>query len=177
MPTVELRFSALPGHVRTARLVVAAMARRVGIDESTLDEVRLAVGEACSRAVALHRRHCPDAAVTVRFDDDDGRLRVAVTDQAPASAEHPAEHSAEVSPGLINSGSAGGAGDGAGSSDDPGDDYRDPIEALPASMGIAVITGLVDDVKVDTGPDGSTILMSWTVAASNGVSRAGAEPG
>src|SRR2546422_373473 len=51
MATVELRFSALPEHVRTARLVAAAVARRAGVDEAVLDEVRLAVGEACTRAV------------------------------------------------------------------------------------------------------------------------------
>jgi len=48
MATVELRFSALPEHVRTARLVAAAVARRAGVDEAVLDELRLAVGEACA---------------------------------------------------------------------------------------------------------------------------------
>ena len=57
----RVRFTALPAHVRTARLVAAAVARRCGLDEAVLDEVRLAVGEACSRAVdaaptALPRR-------------------------------------------------------------------------------------------------------------------------
>jgi serine/threonine-protein kinase RsbW len=51
MPTVEVSFTALPAHVRTARLVATAVARRSGVDEALLDEVRLAVGEACSRAV------------------------------------------------------------------------------------------------------------------------------
>jgi len=145
MPTIELRFTALPGHVRTARLVVAAVARRAGIDESTLDEVRLAVGEACSRAVALHRRHCPDAAVTMRLRDDNGQLQVTVTDQAPAS-----DNGAEHALGVIDT-AAG-----------------DPIEIFPASVGIAVIAGLVDDVDVRTGPNGSTVHMSWPVAARNG---------
>jgi len=152
MPTVELRFSALPAHVRTARLVVAAVARRAGIDESTLNEVRLAVGEACARAVALHRRHCPDAAVTVRLRDDEGRLQVAVTDHAPASD---------------------GADDPLGVIDDGG---GDPIELFPASVGIAVITGLVDDVDVRSGPDGSTVEMRWTVAASDGVQSGRSQP-
>ena len=71
MATVELRFSALPAHVRTARLVAAAVARRSGVDEAVLDEVRLAVGEACSRAVHLHRRHCPDRPVLVTLVDDE----------------------------------------------------------------------------------------------------------
>ncbi|MEV7908395.1 ATP-binding protein, partial [Streptomyces anulatus] len=44
MATVELTFSALPAHVRTARLVATAIARRTGVEESLLDEVRLAVG-------------------------------------------------------------------------------------------------------------------------------------
>ena len=52
MPTVELHFGALPLHVRTARLVAAALGRRVGLDAVVIDEVKLAVGEACSRAVS-----------------------------------------------------------------------------------------------------------------------------
>ena len=42
MPTVEVSFTALPAHVRTARLVATAVARRSGVDEALLDEVRLA---------------------------------------------------------------------------------------------------------------------------------------
>ena len=55
MATVELRFTALPEHVRTARLVAVSLARRAGVDDETLDEVRLAVGEAATRAVGRHR--------------------------------------------------------------------------------------------------------------------------
>ena len=62
MATVEVTFTPLPVHVRTARLVATAVARRSGVAESLLDEVRLAVGEACSRAVEAHLRHCPDRA-------------------------------------------------------------------------------------------------------------------
>ena len=73
MPTVELLFSALPEHVRTARLVAAAVARRAGVDEAVLDEVRLAVGEACSRAVGLYRSS--EVRILV-LDDDDSVCRV-----------------------------------------------------------------------------------------------------
>src|SRR4029450_124954 len=55
MATGEIRFRALPAPVRTARLVAAAAARRAGVDEQLLDEIRLAVGEACSRGVGGHR--------------------------------------------------------------------------------------------------------------------------
>src|SRR5215831_1089156 len=49
MATVELSFTALPAHVRTARLVATAVARRSGVDESLLDEVRLALTDLAGR--------------------------------------------------------------------------------------------------------------------------------
>ena len=55
MGAVELRFTPLTTHVRTARLVAATLARRSGLEAEALDEVRLAVGESCARAVAIHR--------------------------------------------------------------------------------------------------------------------------
>src|SRR6476646_2366837 len=85
MPTVEVTFTPLPAHVRTARLVATAVARRSGVDEALLDEVRLAVGEACSRAVEAHRRHCPAEPVKIEMTDQGERFVVVVSDQAPAS--------------------------------------------------------------------------------------------
>jgi serine/threonine-protein kinase RsbW len=82
MATVELSFTPLPAHVRTARLVAAAVARRSGVDESLLDEVRLAVGEACSRAVEEHRLHCPTEPVRLALTELSGRFEVEVTDNS-----------------------------------------------------------------------------------------------
>jgi anti-sigma regulatory factor (Ser/Thr protein kinase) len=81
MPAVQLRFPPSAGHVRTARLVAVASARRCGLDDVRLDEVRLAVGEACTRA--LHR--CEAAGVTeplqLTVGDTPHGLTVEVTDQ------------------------------------------------------------------------------------------------
>ena len=82
MATVEMSFTPLPAHVRTARLVATAVARRSGVDEALLDEVRLAVGEACSRAVEAHQEHCPAEPVRVALTGTDGRFEVVVTDTA-----------------------------------------------------------------------------------------------
>ena len=142
MATVELRFSALPAHVRTARLVAAAVARRSGVDESVLDEVRLAVGEACSRAVHLHRRHCPDRPVLVTLVDDVDAFRVAVADEAPAE----------------------GGSDGFGALTDVADLVD--AEAVPPGVGLAVISGLVDDVEVEAGREsGLVVRMTWPTAS------------
>jgi anti-sigma regulatory factor (Ser/Thr protein kinase) len=86
MATVELSFTPLPAHVRTARLVAAAVARRSGVDESLLDEVRLAVGEACSRAVEEHRLHCPTEPVRLALTEQGGRFEVEVTDTSMQGA-------------------------------------------------------------------------------------------
>src|SRR5215207_7903290 len=83
--TVTLRLPANAAHVRTARLIAAAMARRCGISEGLLDEVRLAVGEACARAVRQHERNrCLDP-ITVEFAESK-RFRVAVVDRARPGA-------------------------------------------------------------------------------------------
>ncbi len=90
MATVELSFTPLPAHVRTARLVATAVARRSGVDESLLDVVRLAVGEACSRAVEEHQLHCPAEPVRLSLTDSADRFEVEVTDNcAPSVATGP----------------------------------------------------------------------------------------
>src|SRR5437867_4459398 len=80
MASVEIRFTALPAHVRTARLIAAAVARRIGIEGSLLDEIRLAVGEACSRAVSIQGRLEPRQPVTMTIADEPDRLVVTVAD-------------------------------------------------------------------------------------------------
>ncbi|MFI9573673.1 ATP-binding protein [Microbispora rosea] len=132
MATVELTFSALPAHVRTARLVATAIARRTGVAEAILDEVRLAVGEACSRAVEAHRLHCPGEPVRIELRDDAGRFEVTVTDAAPGE---------DVTPQVLEA-------DGS---------LLPEID----NLGIAVIAGLADDVEVLPGPKGMRIRMSW----------------
>ncbi len=86
MATVEVTFTALPAHVRTARLVATAVARRSGVPESLLDEVRLAVGEACSRAVEAHRLHCPAEPVRLALTGYDGRFEIEVINACSAVA-------------------------------------------------------------------------------------------
>ena len=159
MATVEVTFTPLPAHVRTARLVATAVARRSGVDESLLDEVRLAVGEACSRAVEAHRRHCPAEPVRIEMTDQDQRFVVTVSDHAPTV---PARSAA---PAIDN-----GAGhDGAGHD---GADYEaighDGGLAIPAGFGLAVISGLAEDVRVLSTSSGVSVRMSWpsTAAAS-----------
>jgi hypothetical protein len=81
---VELRFPPTPGQVRTARLVAVAVGRRAHLDEERLDEVRLAVGEACARAVRRCQAADCSAQVVLTMDDVGPGLLIEVADVAPA---------------------------------------------------------------------------------------------
>jgi len=84
MALVELRFPPVAGHVRTARLVASAVARRCGFGAERVDEVRLAVGEACARAVRRSDVCSVRTAVVLRIDDDPPGLKVDVVDDSAA---------------------------------------------------------------------------------------------
>jgi serine/threonine-protein kinase RsbW len=148
--TVELQFGALPLHVRTARLVAAAIARRIGVEESLIDEVKLAVGEACSRAVDVHRQHSPAEMVTVLFDDSDDVFTVSVLDVGPLGEQVPDTDGPSNVVELLDS---VGARDPEGGSSGQ----------LPAGIGLALIEGLVDDVSIRPRADGAgtQVRMSW----------------
>src|SRR4051812_40075285 len=96
MAYVELTLSPLPAHVRTARLVVVAAARRAGLDDSLVDELRLALGEAASRAVGLHLKHAPNEPVRITVSDDAGGLTVSVADRGPAAEPSSGDIASEI---------------------------------------------------------------------------------
>ena len=167
MATVEVTFTPLPAHVRTARLVATAVARRSGVDESLLDEVRLAVGEACSRAVEAHRRHCPAEPVKMEMTDQDERFVVTVSDHAPTAPARPAAVPASDGGSQDGAGHDGVGYDGAGY-DGAGYDGAgyDGGSAIPAGFGLAVISGLADDVRVLSTSSGVSVRMSWPSTAA-----------
>ena len=143
MATIRLAFSPSPAHVRTGRLVGVAVARRAGVAEDLLDEVRLAIGEACTRAVALHRQYGVSEPVRVEMSDT-GSYVVRVIDRAPI----------EASIGLTTL---------------PADQLANASitdEALTVGVGFALLAGFVEDLQVrpvDEGV-GTEVRMAWPVA-------------
>lgn len=169
MATVEVTFTPLPAHVRTARLVATAVARRSGVDESLLDEVRLAVGEACSRAVEAHQKHCPGQPIRVALTDDGERFEVVVTDAVPADAALTDASGAHVAstertdgaPDVLAVAVPADGNGSAGAAAGTGEAKNGVIVQLPAGVGLAVISGLADDFRVSPADDGTSIAMSW----------------
>jgi anti-sigma regulatory factor (Ser/Thr protein kinase) len=160
MPTVRLSFSPAAAHVRTARLVGVAVARRAGVAAELFDEIRLAIGEACSRAVALHREHdIPDLVEVTLVDGD--RFTVRVTDRAPIDAALGPALRDPPDPVVLLDEPQVQVADG-----DPAAE-----EAMAVGMRLALLIGNVDDLSVrpvEEGP-GTEVLMSWpTKAGRNG---------
>ena len=114
-----------------------AAGRRARLPDDLVDELRLALGEACSRAVGLHSQHAPETPVSVLIDDTEGRLTVEVKDVGPppGSFEVPVHELLRDSPG-------------------------DPNVAL------AFLAGLVEDVEVSSGEGGTTVRLTWPLLAA-----------
>lgn len=142
MGTVTIQLPPAPAHVRTARLIAAAMARRAGVDEQLMDEIRLAVGEACARAVQVQMSEGIESPITVEIADDDG-FRVTITDRA-ATADLGEPSTAR---GLSAA------------------DRWGPSEVVPIA-GLAILTAVVDDVRITPGdPSGTRVQVRWPIGA------------
>ena len=133
MATVELLLPPLAAHVRTARIIGVAAARRAGLDDDHVADLRLALGESCARAVALHLEHAPDTPIRVVVRDDATGLTVEVTDAGPPATLPTAAVD------LL----------------DLDDTVTDPQVAL------TVLAGIVEDLVVTPLASGTTVTLKW----------------
>src|SRR4051812_45266957 len=140
MSTVHLAFTPDPAYVRTVRLVAAAVAKRAGVTDELLDEVRLAIGEACTRAVALHRRHGLRDLIDVSMTDG-ARFTIRVVDRGPIQSigQEPGQITSEIMAQV-----AAETGRAASVEED----------LLMDGVGLALLTGLVSDFGVAAASDG-----------------------
>lgn len=145
MAHIQLSFTPDPAYMRTVRLIVAAVARRIGLPDEIVEEVRLATAEACSRAVTRHRANSISAPIEVSMSDGD-RFTVRVTDHGPPE------------PGVGNRFSRG-----AGVLVDDLADDDIPDDEVTADMSFVLLKGLVADLKIahGSGAAGTEIFMSW----------------
>ncbi|HWH33923.1 MAG TPA: ATP-binding protein [Acidimicrobiales bacterium] len=79
---VRLEIPALPAFVGVARTVVAAVATSIpGIDDDRLEDLRIAVSEACTNAVEAHQALQRDQRVVLRCLVDPDVLQIQVEDR------------------------------------------------------------------------------------------------
>lgn len=93
---VCLELPAQPAFVGVARSVVAAVASALdGIDDDRLEDLRVAVSEACTNAVETHRRESVDDRVIVRCTATADHFEVRIEDRgdgfSPSNVPTPPE--------------------------------------------------------------------------------------
>lgn len=132
---VRLEIPALPAFVGVARTVVAAVATSVrGIDDDRLEDLRIAVSEACTNAVEAHQAVGMEQRVVLRCLIDPTNLEVRVEDSG--SGFDPA--SVPTRPPVI-----------------------DPAHPGPErGWGLLLIRALVDDVRFVPSDEGTAVHLS-----------------
>ena len=128
---------------------------------SLLDEIRLAVSEACSLAVRFHLAHASAEPVQVRLTDSSDQFTIEVADAVARPAldlgsdvtlDLDAELDLDLDGPTLDVDSAGGVA------------ATDLDLRSHERIGLAVINGLVDDVSVGYLDDGSVVTMRWPIA-------------
>ncbi len=135
METVELEIPARAEFVALARLVVSSVAlSRRELADDRIDDLKLAVSEACTNAIEAHGAIDMQERVTVRCEESDDRLEVLVEDRG-AGFDPTAlpEHPPVTDPDRLN---------------------------FERGLGIPLIRSLVDEVNFETSDAGTAVRLT-----------------
>ncbi|MEA3021043.1 MAG: serine/threonine-protein kinase RsbW [Actinomycetota bacterium] len=144
---VRLEIPAQPAFVGVARSVVAAVASSLdGIDDDRLEDLRVAVSEACTNAVEAHRRDAIDDRVVIRCTTTLDALEVCIED-------------------------SGGGFDPSAIPAPPGPDA--PPTASERGWGVQLIRALVDDAAFRDTDEGTAVDLVMRFNVETGVESEG----
>ena len=132
---IELEIPARPEFVGLARLVVSSLASsRRALADDRIDDLKLAVSEACTNAIEAHVEVSVDERVLVRWREADDRLEVSVEDRGPGfDPDELPEHPPVTDPERLN---------------------------FERGLGIPLIRTLVDEVSFDPSDQGTAVHMT-----------------
>lgn len=131
---VTLTIPCAPEYVGTARLTILGVASRMGFSYDQIEDIRLAVGEACANAIersggSRSGNGAADGQLTIRSHVDPAKLIIEVEDEA---SEGPSEPNVNQAAGEADFNSH--------------------------ELGALLMEILVDEVSVDTKPDGGSCV-------------------
>jgi serine/threonine-protein kinase RsbW len=84
MSPVEMSIPAGTAYVAIIRLAIGSLARAAGFDEERIDDIRIAVSEACTNAVLAHEEAGSTEAIKVAWTEAADRIIVQVEDRVRA---------------------------------------------------------------------------------------------
>lgn len=82
-PAVELEVPARPEYVAVVRLALASLGRLAGLDEATVEDLKIAVSEATTSAMLVNQAAGGSDPVTIAWTRRDGRVVVEISDRGP----------------------------------------------------------------------------------------------
>lgn len=129
-PELELSFPPKPEYVRAARHTVAALARLHDVPDEVVDDLKLAVSEACTNAVSANARTSGEPVRLVGTCWDDV-LVVEVSDHGPPLDTSLLERDPE---------------------------FDSEEFSFEKGLSLPLIAGLVDEVEALPAPEGGTVL-------------------
>ena len=133
-PVIELEIPARAEYVGLVRLVVSSLASaRRTLAEERVDDLKLAVSEACTNAIEANVHVDVDERVTLRWSEADDRLQVQIDDRGKGfdPGQLP-EHPPVTDPSRLN---------------------------FERGLGIPLIRTLVDEVAFDPSESGTSVRL------------------
>ena len=139
---IELEIPARPEFVALARLVVSSLAStRRDLADDRIDDLKVAVSEACTNAIEAHRTAKSDDSVVVRCAEFDDRLEISIEDRGHGfDPESLPEHPPVTDPDRLN---------------------------FERGLGIPLIRTLVDEVAFEPSSSGTAVRMVMYCDAAN----------
>lgn len=126
----RLEFSSEPDFISTARLFAGAAARYYGCDEDSVQDVKIAISEACTNAVKAHGSAFITMPVRVIVRPTDDRVAFEVID----------------------------SGGGFDQAEGNGERTSDPDALLENGIGLHIIQALFPDTEVGPNTEGGTTV-------------------
>jgi anti-sigma regulatory factor (Ser/Thr protein kinase) len=81
MAVVEMEIPPRSPYVGVVRLALSSLARSAGLDEERVDDLKIAVSEACANAVISNEEAGSEDPVAIHWSESDGRLTIEVGDR------------------------------------------------------------------------------------------------
>ncbi len=135
---LELEIPASPEYIAIARLVVSSIASsRRNLADDRIDDLKLAVSEACTNAIEAYGPNGgvnrAEERVSILVQDDEEKLEVNVADRGPGfDPDDLPSHPPVTDPERLN---------------------------FERGLGIPLIRTLVDDVQFQSSPEGTSVRM------------------
>ena len=141
--SLELSVPARAEYIAVVRLVVSSLANaRRALADDRIDDLKLAVSEACTNAIEANRDVGTEAPVVVSCWEAPERFEVCVADSgAGFDPDDLPEHPPVTDPNRLN---------------------------FERGLGIPLIRSLVDDARFESGPDGTSVWMTLFGGPDNG---------